>query len=77
MPSPFHLYQYQPGERVTLKKPHPCGGYVWIVVRTGAEITLRCETCGRQIVLARQVLEKRTKKVEKPADNQEQKDDTK
>lgn len=67
MPSPFALYPYQPGDRVTMKKPHPCGGLVWIVIRAGADIALRCETCGHQVVLARQPLEKSTRKVEKPA----------
>lgn len=67
MPSPFALYPYQTGDRVTLKKPHPCGGFVWVVIRTGADIALRCETCGHLTVIARQPLEKRTKKVERPA----------
>ncbi len=76
MPSPFHLYQYQSGERVTMKKPHPCGSFVWVVIRAGADVALRCEGCGRQVVLARQALEKRTRNVEKPADNQERNNDT-
>lgn len=67
MPSLFALYPYQPGDRVTMKKPHPCGGYVWTVVRAGADVALRCGTCGHQVTLARQALEKRTKKVEKAA----------
>ena len=65
MPSPFTLYPYHPGDRVTMKKPHPCGGFIWTVFRTGADIALRCDTCGHQVVLARQDLEKRTKKVDK------------
>lgn len=68
MSSPFALYPYQPDDRVTMKKPHPCGGFDWIVVRAGADIALRCTTCGHQVVLARQMLEKRTKKVDKAAD---------
>lgn len=66
MPSPFALYPFQIGDRVTMKKPHPCGGFIWVVIRVGADIALRCETCSHLTVLARQPLEKRTKKVEHP-----------
>ncbi len=66
MPSPFALYPYQPGDRVTLKKPHPCGSNTWIVIRTGADIALRCVQCGHQTVMPRQTLEKATRKVEHP-----------
>ena len=26
------------GDRVKLRKPHPCGGYMWKIVRLGADI---------------------------------------
>jgi hypothetical protein len=44
-----------------LRKPHPCGGYDWRVVRLGADIGLVCTTCGRRVLLTRRELEKRTK----------------
>ena len=44
-----------------LRKPHPCGGYDWRVVRLGADIGLVCTTCGRRVMLTRRELEKRTK----------------
>jgi len=46
---------------VRLRKPHPCGGYEWRVVRLGADIGLRCLTCGRRVLLPRRELEKRLK----------------
>ena len=46
---------------VRLRKPHPCGGYEWRVVRLGADIGLKCETCGRRVLLTRRVLAKRLK----------------
>ena len=46
---------------VRLRKPHPCGGDLWTVVRLGADIGLRCRTCGRTILLERRVLERRLK----------------
>jgi hypothetical protein len=36
-----------------MRKPHPCGGDLWQVVRTGADMGLVCETCGRRILLPR------------------------
>jgi hypothetical protein len=48
---------------VRLRKPHPCGGYDWRVVRLGADIGLRCLTCGRRVLLPRRELAKRLKAV--------------
>jgi len=31
---------------VRLKKPHPCGGNEFTVVRESVVVTLRCNTCG-------------------------------
>ncbi len=46
---------------VRLRKPHPCGGYEWRVVRVGADIGLKCTTCGRRVLLSRRQFEKRLK----------------
>ncbi len=51
------------GDVVRLKKPHPCGGFEWTVTREGADIKLRCDTCGHVVMLDRQVFEKRIKKI--------------
>ncbi len=47
------------GDLVRLRKVHPCGGYDWEVVRLGADIGIRCRTCGRRVLLERRVFEKR------------------
>ena len=49
------------GDVVQLRKPHPCGSFEWEVVRLGADIGLRCRTCGRRVLLERRTLEKRLK----------------
>lgn len=41
------------GDVVEMRKPHPCGGTVWTVVRVGADIGLVCQTCGRRVLLPR------------------------
>ncbi len=51
------------GDQVRLRKPHPCGGHVWQVVRIGADIGIRCETCGRRLLIPRSKLEKQVKAV--------------
>jgi hypothetical protein len=48
---------------VRLRKPHPCGGYEWKIVRMGADIGLECLRCGRRILLPRRVLAHRLKTV--------------
>jgi hypothetical protein len=47
------------GERLELRKPHPCGSRTWRVVRLGADIGLVCEGCGRRVLLERPDLERR------------------
>jgi hypothetical protein len=47
-----------------LRKPHPCGGYSWRVVRLGADIGLRCLTCEHRVLLPRSEVERRFKAFE-------------
>jgi hypothetical protein len=47
------------GDVVRLRRRHPCGGETWLVDRLGADIGLRCETCGRHVLLERAALERR------------------
>jgi hypothetical protein len=61
-PVPFYI-----DDVVRLRKPHPCGSFDWTVVRIGADIGIRCLTCGRKVLLPRRTLEKRLKAfVERP-----------
>jgi hypothetical protein len=51
------------GDRVQMRKAHPCGGFDWEVVRLGADIGLVCLNCGRRILLTRRELLRRTKRL--------------
>jgi hypothetical protein len=51
------------GDRVMMKKEHPCGSNAWVVIRIGADIKIKCEGCGRIVMLDRPTFEKRLKKV--------------
>jgi len=58
------------GDVVRLRKPHPCGGYTWEIVRLGADIGIKCLTCGRRVLLPRRQFEKQVKTFVSRADDQ-------
>lgn len=60
---PRVLPDLQLGDIVRLRKPHPCGGYEWKVIRLGADIGLECLRCKRRILLTRRTLSRRLKTV--------------
>jgi hypothetical protein len=47
------------GDVVRLRRGHPCGSSEWLVDRLGADIGLRCQGCGRHVLLERRLLEAR------------------
>lgn len=61
--APITLTPIQLTDRVRLKKPHACGGYEWTIVRLGADIGLKCDACGRRVLLARRDFERRLERV--------------
>ena len=53
----------QVGDVLQMKKTHPCGGREWLVLRVGMDFRLRCQTCGREVMILRNKAEKSVKKV--------------
>ena len=53
----------QVGDKIRMKKQHPCGGYLFDVLRVGMDFKIRCETCGREIMLPRAKCEKSIREV--------------
>jgi hypothetical protein len=47
------------GDVVRLRRRHPCGGDEWRVDRLGADIGLRCLSCGRHVLIDRRTVERR------------------
>jgi hypothetical protein len=47
------------GDVIRLRRAHPCGASEWLVDRLGADIGLRCQGCGRHVMLERRTLETR------------------
>lgn len=55
------IIDFRMADVLRLRKPHPCGGVDWDVVRLGADIGIKCRTCGHRVLLDRRTLEKRLK----------------
>lgn len=49
---PGERLNYEVGDIVKLKKPHPCGSSEWEILRVGADFRLKCTGCGHQIMVA-------------------------
>ncbi len=54
---------YKLGSIVIMKKQHPCGTNKWQIIRTGADIKIKCLNCNRTIMLPRVEFNKKVKKV--------------
>ncbi len=54
------------GDVLVLKKNHPCGGSRFLVLRVGMDFRLRCQTCGREMMIPRVKAEKSIRAVERP-----------
>jgi hypothetical protein len=52
------VLELRTGDLLRLRKPHPCGGNTWRVVRLGADIGLVCDTCSRRVLLERRQVER-------------------
>lgn len=53
----------QVGDIVKLKKQHPCGSYLWEVLRIGIDFRLKCKGCDHQIMIPRKQIEKSIKQI--------------
>ena len=51
------------GDVIRSRKPHPCGSDEWTVIRTGADIKMKCSGCGRIVMLDRDSFIRRRKAV--------------
>lgn len=51
------------GDRVEMKKLHPCGGKTFEILRVGMDFKIKCEKCGREVMVPRNKIEKNIKKI--------------
>ena len=62
---------YEIGDVVKLKKPHPCGSSEWEILRVGADFRLKCMGCGHQVMTERKMVEKNARGLTKAAEKQQ------
>jgi hypothetical protein len=46
--------EYNIGDKVKTKKPHPCGSKEWEITRVGVDFKLKCLKCDHIVVLPRE-----------------------
>ncbi|MFC3773269.1 DUF951 domain-containing protein [Paenibacillus sp. GCM10012303] len=59
--------QFDLGDVVQMKKPHPCGTNEWEIIRMGMDIRIKCVHCKHSVLIPRAEFEKKMKKVLRPA----------
>lgn len=55
------------GDVLRMKKPHPCGSLEFTVLRVGMDFKIRCNGCGREVMIPRFKCEKNIRRVLRPA----------
>lgn len=51
------------GDKLEMKKPHPCGNKLFTVTRIGMDFKMICDGCGHELFLPRSKVEKNIKKI--------------
>ena len=51
------------GDKLLRKKKHPCGADTFSVLRIGMDFRLKCDGCGREVMVPRTKAEKSLKKI--------------
>lgn len=59
------------GDVLTMKKPHPCGGSRFLVLRSGMDFRIKCVTCGHEVMVPRAKAEKNIKSITRDPDKTE------
>ena len=51
------------GDKLVMKKSHPCGCNTFSVLRVGMDFKIKCNGCGHEVMLPRKAAEKSIKKI--------------
>lgn len=60
------LQEFALHDVVSMKKPHACGTNEWTIIRVGADVKIRCNHCGRIVMMDRGDFVRMGKKVLAP-----------
>lgn len=55
--------QFSVGDVARMKKAHPCGSDLWQITRTGMDIGIKCQGCGRFVLLPREKFQRQIKAI--------------
>ena len=50
-------------DEVIMKKQHACGVNLWTITRNGSDIKIKCNGCGREVMMDRLEFMRKLKKV--------------
>ncbi len=62
--------EFKVGDRLKMKKAHPCGGNTFLLLRVGMDFKIKCEKCGHEVMVPRSKIVKNIKSVLPKEDNQ-------
>lgn len=51
------------GDKLVMKKSHPCGCNNFSVLRVGMDFKIKCDNCGHEVMLPRAKVEKNIKQL--------------
>ena len=51
------------GDKLSMKKKHPCGSTTFTVLRIGMDFKIRCDGCGHEIMAPRVKIERNIKNI--------------
>ncbi len=57
------IMKFSVGDRLQMKKKHPCSSDTFKIMRIGSDVRIVCEGCSRDITVPRESLEKMVKKI--------------
>lgn len=55
--------KYELNSIVEMKKKHACQANEWTIIRMGIDIKLKCNNCGREIMLERLEFERKLRRI--------------
>ena len=53
--------EFNVGQVIKMKKPHPCGANEWEILRVGMDFRLKCKGFNHQVMVPRKLVEKNFK----------------
>lgn len=54
---------FELNDQVIMRKNHACGTNLWTITRMGVDVKIKCNNCGREIMMDRLEFVKKVKKV--------------